>query len=245
MLYPVEKQTYKLELSKKWRIHDVFHVLLLEQNTTKKSREFSVPKFEPSDDKEYKIEAIWDSVVYAKEVDGHFPGLYYLVIWKGYPEKENTLGPSLAVMHLRKIVSTFYKDHPKKPTATSAPLDSTPPMAKPIIQLPTKQKWRGSIERTKKRAKWGDKEEVTKKRRQEGIRVSVVLEPEAGRRPEIYFPSARSIGQPAVAVWLLPVQFLKNYITLYSDQFPYYPSFSSTKPRPSSLHHSRFFLPCP
>ena len=30
VLYPVRKQAYKLELPKKWRIHDVFHVSLLE-----------------------------------------------------------------------------------------------------------------------------------------------------------------------------------------------------------------------
>ena len=36
VLYPVRKQVYKLELSRKWKIYDVFHVSLLEQNTTKK-----------------------------------------------------------------------------------------------------------------------------------------------------------------------------------------------------------------
>ena len=36
VLHPVGKQAYKLELPKKWRIHNVFHVLLLEQDTTKK-----------------------------------------------------------------------------------------------------------------------------------------------------------------------------------------------------------------
>ena len=30
VLHPVGKQAYKLELPKKWKIHDVFHVLLLE-----------------------------------------------------------------------------------------------------------------------------------------------------------------------------------------------------------------------
>ena len=30
ILHPVDKQTYKLKLPKKWRIHDVFHVFLLE-----------------------------------------------------------------------------------------------------------------------------------------------------------------------------------------------------------------------
>ncbi len=30
VLYPVGKQAYKLELLKKWRIYDIFYVLLLE-----------------------------------------------------------------------------------------------------------------------------------------------------------------------------------------------------------------------
>ena len=30
VLYPVGKQAYKLKLAKKWRIHNVFHILLLE-----------------------------------------------------------------------------------------------------------------------------------------------------------------------------------------------------------------------
>ena len=31
-------EVYKLELPKRWRIHDVFHMFLLEQNSTKKAR---------------------------------------------------------------------------------------------------------------------------------------------------------------------------------------------------------------
>ena len=38
ILYLVSKQAYKLELPKKWRIYDVFYVLLLEQNTTNKEQ---------------------------------------------------------------------------------------------------------------------------------------------------------------------------------------------------------------
>ena len=38
VLHPVSKQAYKLELPKKWRIHDVFHVSLLEQDTTRKDQ---------------------------------------------------------------------------------------------------------------------------------------------------------------------------------------------------------------
>ena len=55
-------------------------VLLLEQVTTRKKREFSVPEFEPGENKEYKVKAIQDSAVYAKKVDGHLLGLYYLIV---------------------------------------------------------------------------------------------------------------------------------------------------------------------
>ena len=53
---------------------------LLEQDTIRKGQKFSVPEFEPDNDKEYKVEAIQDSAVYAKKTDEHLPGLYYLVI---------------------------------------------------------------------------------------------------------------------------------------------------------------------
>lgn len=38
LLHLMGKQAYKCELPKRWRIHNVFLVLLLEQNTTKKRR---------------------------------------------------------------------------------------------------------------------------------------------------------------------------------------------------------------
>ncbi len=88
---------------------------------------------------EYKVEAIRDSAVYAKESDsGHYlPGLYYLVSWKGYPEEKNTWEPASVVLHLRKLISTFHRDHPDKPTATSPPIDSASPMARPTVRPET------------------------------------------------------------------------------------------------------------
>ena len=37
------------------------------------------PEFNASNNKEYKIEIIKDSTIFAKEAKGHLPGLYYLV----------------------------------------------------------------------------------------------------------------------------------------------------------------------
>lgn len=43
-----------------------------------------------------------------------------------YPEEENTWEPAWAVQYLRKLIITFHKDHPAKPTATSPPANNAP-----------------------------------------------------------------------------------------------------------------------
>ena len=93
VLHLVEKQAYKLEFPRKWRIHNVFYMSLLEQDTTRKGQvDKDEMKLDAGDDEsgEYEVEAIRNSAVYAREVAGHLPGLYYLVSWKDYPEEENT-----------------------------------------------------------------------------------------------------------------------------------------------------------
>ena len=96
VLHLVGSQAYKLELPKRWRIHDVFHMSLLEQDTTRKGRvdEKTAEQLEfeaGGDNEEYEVEGICDSAVYARESEaGHLPGLYYLVSWKGYPKDEST-----------------------------------------------------------------------------------------------------------------------------------------------------------
>ena len=101
MLYLVGKQAYKLELLKKWKIHNVFYVSLLEQDTTRKEQideNVTELEFDAGDNKKYKIEAIWDSAIYTMKLElGNLPGLYYLVAWKGYLEEENTWEPFSAV----------------------------------------------------------------------------------------------------------------------------------------------------
>ena len=143
ILHLVGKQVYKLDPPTIWKIHDIFYVSLLEQNTTRKGRMNELfpepePEFDAGNNKEYEVEAIIDNAVYTKEAERHLPGLYYLISWKDYPEEESTWEPFSAVMYLRKIISTFHKDHLEKSTATSFPLDFTPPMAKPSVKLQVK-----------------------------------------------------------------------------------------------------------
>ena len=92
MLHPVGKQAYKLELPKKWKIHDVFYVSLLEQDITRKRRVDDETELNTGDDSgKYEVDTIRDSTVYVRESEsGHLLGLHYLVSWKGYPEEENT-----------------------------------------------------------------------------------------------------------------------------------------------------------
>ena len=122
---------------------------LLEQDTTKKKRVGkALPEpekeleFEARGNKEYEIEAIIESAVYGQQANhsNQMSGLYYLVLWKGYPEEENTWKPSSAFIHLRKLINTFYKKHLKKPTITSLLLDSTLPMARSTVFNQLKQK---------------------------------------------------------------------------------------------------------
>ena len=143
VLHPVGKQAYKLELPKKWRIHDVFHVSLLEQNTTKKRQVNNILldfEFEAGNNEEYKGDGIQDSVVYTKEsATGQLPRFYFLILWKSYPEEENTWEPVLAILHLLRLTNAYHKNNLERPTATSLPVNMAPLMARPTAALTKKR----------------------------------------------------------------------------------------------------------
>ncbi len=97
-------------------------------------------EFKAGDNKEYDVKAIIDSAVYGQQANDQMPGLYSLISWKSYPEEENTWEALSAVIQLQKLISIFHKEHPEKPTATSPPLDSASPMARPTIPKEPKRK---------------------------------------------------------------------------------------------------------
>lgn len=83
---------------------------LLEQDSTRKRQvELNVIQleYEAGNDEEYKVEGIWDSIIYTRKSEsGHLLRLYYLVSWKDYPKKEGTWKPALAIQHLRKLIKS-------------------------------------------------------------------------------------------------------------------------------------------
>ncbi len=109
---------------------------LLEQDTTRKGLVETAIELDGSNSENYKVNAICDNVVYAKESDSndHLLGFYYLVLWKGYPKEKYTWESALAILYLRKLISTFYHDHSEKPTAISALIDSALPIERRIAK---------------------------------------------------------------------------------------------------------------
>ena len=54
-------------------------------------------EFEASNGEEYKVDGIQDSAVYARESAKQLSGLYYLILWKGYPKEKNTWEPASVI----------------------------------------------------------------------------------------------------------------------------------------------------
>ena len=109
------KNAYKLDLPLNYRIHNVFHVSLLEKDPTKGEPPLDIEVNEEG--REYVAEAVRDSCVFKEgEMDEKSPtGLYYLVHWKDLPESENTWEPASQIRHLKKVVREFHSANPDKP----------------------------------------------------------------------------------------------------------------------------------
>lgn len=73
VLHPVGKQTFKVNISAKLRIHDIFYISLLKQNIIKKGKDNKLldwkQKLDTKKDKKYKFKAIKDSTINTKVVE--------------------------------------------------------------------------------------------------------------------------------------------------------------------------------
>ena len=109
--------------------------MLLDQDITKEGRMNNMQlEFEPGEDNEYDVNGIQNSAVYAKQLTtSQLPGPYYLVLWKSYPEEENTWEPVSAIQHLWTLVTAYHKNNPEKSLAISLSINMVPSMARPIV----------------------------------------------------------------------------------------------------------------
>jgi hypothetical protein len=99
--------TYRLKLPNQWRIHDVFHAILLSpyRETETHGRNFLKP---PPDliegEEEYEVEAITAHKKWGR-------GYRYLVKWKGYPISDNTWESPNNLKNAHEILTTYQDLH--------------------------------------------------------------------------------------------------------------------------------------
>ena len=116
ILQKVGPAVFKLQLPAGSKIHDVFHVSLLEQ--------YHYPEFETQLAKikapspliiidntlEFEVEQILDSRIHRDKVQ-------YLVHWKGYSDNDHTWKPWTNLTNCVKLVIKFHEENPGKPEA--------------------------------------------------------------------------------------------------------------------------------
>lgn len=103
---------YRLELPKTMkRIHNVFHVSLLEPvvpNSFRGREPEPMPPVEVEGVEEWHVEEILDS-------RQHYGKIQYLVKWLGWSETANSWEPAEYLEHSGELVEEFHKLHPEKP----------------------------------------------------------------------------------------------------------------------------------
>jgi hypothetical protein len=107
----IGKLAYRLDLPSTMKIHNVFHISLLEPSHANPFPERDVPPPDPVNidgEVEYEVESILDSRL-------HHRKLQYLVHWKGYKTTEATWEPAEFLENSPDAVETFHTRYPDKP----------------------------------------------------------------------------------------------------------------------------------
>ena len=124
ILKKIGTRAYRLELHSRWRIHNVFHVSLLEPYIQNKLEGRTQTRPDPEEingDLEYEVEKIVNSEIRSstKKVNGRNKRVktqFYLVKWKGYPEDECTWEPGHHLTSAEEKVEEFHQRNPQAPT---------------------------------------------------------------------------------------------------------------------------------
>ncbi len=101
----------RLELPPQFKIHDVFHVSLLEpyhetQIPERHRKPLALVEIEGQE--EFEVQEVLDF----KRTRGK---LLYLVFWRGYPPSEATWEPVENLVHAQDLVNQFHQRYPNKP----------------------------------------------------------------------------------------------------------------------------------
>ena len=116
-------RAFKLVISPRWKIHQVFHVSLHEPYKVSYRPNREQPPREPEDiegDMECEVEKMVNSeiITYTRKirrVDKEFKELRYFVKWAGCSEDENTWEPPEGWVNAREIVEKFHSENPGMP----------------------------------------------------------------------------------------------------------------------------------
>ena len=124
VLKTIKNQAYQVEIFKRWRIHDVFHVSLLKKIKSKKKKKVSLEFTYQSnieDDEEFTNEKFWIEVILNSKIykedqisnkSYSESKLYYLIQWKNY---EKRIWKSIAMIkHLKNMFRKFHMNNSKK-----------------------------------------------------------------------------------------------------------------------------------
>lgn len=111
VLAKIGNASYRLELPLHFKIHNVFHVSLLENYSPNPWPSRIVEKSPPieiEDHYEYEVEEILDSKIVRKK-------LKYLVKWLGYELEDSTWEPLENLANCPELIKKFHELHPNKP----------------------------------------------------------------------------------------------------------------------------------